>query len=158
MKSLALPIAAAALLAVAAVALLQLVRPVDPPAAEGRARTIAAELRCPDCQALSVAESRTAAANAIRGEIAEQLAAGRSDAQIRRHFVERYGEWILLAPSDPIAWWLPALVLLAGAVLFGWWWVGGRSRASGRPEPAAAAAVSEHDRERVRDAAEALDD
>jgi cytochrome c-type biogenesis protein CcmH/NrfF len=158
MKSLALPIAAAALLAVAAVALLQLVRSVDPPAAEERARTIAAELRCPDCQALSVAESRTAAANAIRGEIAEQLAAGRSDAQIRRHFVERYGEWILLAPSDPIAWWLPALVLLAGAVLFGWWWVGGRSRVSGRPEPAAAAAVSEHDRERVRDAAEALDE
>lgn len=158
MRSLAVPIAGAALLAVAAVALLQLVRPMDPPAVEQRAGTIAAELRCPDCQALSVAESRTAAANAIRGEIAEQLAAGRSDAQIRRHFVERYGEWILLAPSDPIAWWLPALVLLAGAVVFGWWWVGGRPRAPGRPEPAAAAAVSEHDLERVRDAAEALDE
>jgi cytochrome c-type biogenesis protein CcmH len=72
-----------------------------------RVERLAAGLRCPDCQALSVAESRTRAADAIRDEIADQVAAGRSDREIRDHFVERYGQWILLAPDDPLAWWLP---------------------------------------------------
>ncbi|HEX9634658.1 MAG TPA: cytochrome c-type biogenesis protein CcmH [Candidatus Limnocylindria bacterium] len=154
MRSLALPIAAAALLALVAVAALQLVVPREPPTAAERAHTIAAELRCPDCQALSVAESRTAAAAAIRAEIAEQLAAGRSAAEIRQHFVARYGDWILLSPTDPLAWWLPALALLAGAALFGWWWIRGRRSSMTAPPRA----ITDADRRRVRDAAEALDD
>jgi cytochrome c-type biogenesis protein CcmH len=130
------------------------VAPRDPPTAAERARAIAAELRCPDCQALSVAESRTAAAAAIRAEIAEQLAAGRAPDEIRQHFVARYGDWIMLAPTNPLAWWLPAAAILAGAAAFGWWWFGGR-----RPSPAAAVRpISDDDRRRVRDAAEALDD
>jgi cytochrome c-type biogenesis protein CcmH len=155
MRSLALPVAAAALLALAAVAALQLAAPRDSPTAAELAHAIAAELRCPDCQALSVAESRTASAAAIRAEIAEQLAAGRTANEIRQHFVARYGEWILLAPTDPLAWWLPAVVLLAGATLFGWWWIGGRRHSVGVPP---AGAIGDADRRRVRDAAEALDD
>jgi len=155
MRSLALSVAAAALLALAAVAALQLVTPRDPPTAADRARAIAAELRCPDCQALSVAESRTAAAAAIRAEIAAQLAAGRTADEIKQHFGARYGDWILLAPTDPLAWWLPAFVLLAGVALFGWWWIRGR-----RPSVAASlpGAITDADRRRVHDAAEALDD
>ena len=99
MRSLALPVAAAALLALAAVAALQALRPSDQTMAD-QSRAIAAELRCPDCEGLSVAESHTVAANAIRAEIAAQLAAGRSADEIRQHFVARYGEWILLAPRD----------------------------------------------------------
>jgi cytochrome c-type biogenesis protein CcmH len=155
MRSLALPVAAAALLALAAVVALQLLAPGDRPTAADQARAIAAELRCPDCQALSVAESRTAAAAAIRAEIAEQLAAGRTADEIRQHFVARYGSWILLAPTDPLAWWLPGVALLAGIALFGWWWIRGR-----RPPLTASPtrAITEADRRRVRDAAEALDD
>ena len=48
-----------------------------------------------------MAESHTAAADAIRLEIAEQLAAGRSVDEVRQHFVDRYGQWILLQPADP---------------------------------------------------------
>ncbi|HTE67082.1 MAG TPA: cytochrome c-type biogenesis protein CcmH [Candidatus Binatia bacterium] len=154
MRSLALTVAAAALLALAAVAALQLVVPRAPPSAAEQARAIAAELRCPDCQALSVAESRTAAAAAIRAEIAEQLAAGRSANEIRQHFVARYGDWILLTPTDPLAWWLPPVALFAGAALFGWWWIRGRRSSVAAP----ARPVSDADRRRVRDAAEALDD
>jgi cytochrome c-type biogenesis protein CcmH len=155
MRSLALPVAAAALLALAAVAALQLAAPRDPPTTVELARAIAADLRCPDCQALSVAESRTAAAAAIRAEIAEQLAAGRTAAEIRQHFVERYGSWILLAPTHPIAWWLPAVALLVGAAVFGWWWIrGGRPTVAQRPS----GTIADADRRRVRDAAEALDD
>jgi cytochrome c-type biogenesis protein CcmH len=155
MRSLALPVAAAALLALAAVAALQLVAPRDPPTTSEQALAIAAELRCPDCQALSVAESRTVAAAAIRAEIAEQLAAGRTPDEIRQHFVARYGDWILLAPTDPLAWWLPALILLVGAASFGWWWIRGR-RASPAAPPARA--ITDADLRRVRNAAESLDD
>jgi cytochrome c-type biogenesis protein CcmH len=156
MRSLAFPVAAAALLALAAVAALQVARPSDPPTEAERARAIAAELRCPDCQALSVAESHTMAADAIRGEIAAQLAAGRSPQEIREHFVARYGDWILLAPTNPLAWWLPGVVVLAGAGLFGWWWLRGRRATVAHPD--APYAVSETDRRRVRAAAERLDD
>lgn len=155
MRSLALPVAAAALLALAAVAALQVMTPRDSQTVGEQARTIAAELRCPDCQALSVAESRTAGAAAIRAEIAAQLAAGRTTDQIRQHFVARYGDWILLSPTDPLAWWLPVVALLAASALFGWWWIRGR-RASADPQPAPT--PSESDRQRVREAAEALDD
>ena len=155
MRSLALPVAAAALLALAAVATLQLLAPRAPAGAAEQAHVIAAELRCPDCQALSVAESRTAAAAAIRTEIAEQLASGRTADEIRRHFVARYGNWILLSPTDPLAWWLPALALLSGAALFGWWWIRGRRPSAAAPQ---ARAITDADRRRVREAAEALDD
>ena len=154
MRSLALLVAAAALLALVAVGALQLLAPHDPPSAAEQARAIAADLRCPDCQALSVAESRTAAAAAIRAEIAQQLAAGRSANEIRQHFVARYGDWILLAPTAPVAWWLPALALLAGAALFGWWWIRGPRSSVAAP----AAPITDADRRRIRDAAEALDD
>lgn len=155
MRSLALPVAAAALLALAAVAALQVMAARDSQTVAEQARAIAAELRCPDCQALSVAESSTAAAAAIRAEIAAQLNAGRTPDEIRQHFVARYGDWILLSPTDPLAWWLPALALLAASALFGWWWIRGR-RGSAERQPAAV--PTESDRQRVREAAEALDD
>jgi cytochrome c-type biogenesis protein CcmH len=151
MRSLALPMAAAALLALAAVAALQALRPATPTMVE-QARAIAVELRCPDCEGLSVAESHTVAAGAIRAEIAEELAAGRSADEIRQHFVARYGEWILLAP---VAWWLPGLVVAAGAGLFGWWWLRGRRRSDAR---ATVPSISEADRRHIREAAEQLDD
>jgi cytochrome c-type biogenesis protein CcmH len=149
--------AAALLLAVGGLLLARAVTaPAPSPAAAAAA--LAAELRCPDCQALSVAESRTAAADAIRREIGEHLAAGRSPDEIRGRFVARYGEWILLAPRDPLAWLAPAMVLLAGLGVLGWW-----LRARWR-RPAPPAMQSSTDRAagadegtRLRDELEALD-
>lgn len=117
MRSPVAPVALGAVLALVAVVVL-LAPPLVGPGRGGQAEALAGELRCPDCQALSVAESRTAAAAAIRAEIAEQLAAGRTPDEVRRHFVERYGEWILLRPASPVAWLLPlAVVGVAGLLL-----------------------------------------
>lgn len=121
-----------------------------------RVERLAAELRCPDCQALSVAESRTRAAAAIRGEIASLVAAGSSEEAVRDHFVARYGQWILLAPDDPLAWWLPAGAVLLAIAAFGLWLWRGRSRASAQ-QPAPAPLTAEADQRRVRDELEALD-
>jgi len=150
-RKLALPLASAALLALAGLVVVEVVRPAAAPTRTEQATQIAAELRCPDCQALSVAESETAAAAAIRRQIVEQLAAGQSPAQIRAYFVARYGEWILLAPPSPFAWWIPPVAVLMGIGAFAWW-VGGR-RAASAPDAPLTAGV----REQIRDEVEQLD-
>lgn len=135
MRGLALPLALAALLALGGLVLIEAIRPAAPLTPAEQARQIAGDLRCPDCQALSVAESQTAAAAAIRQQIAELVAAGRTPAQIRQHFVERYGEWILLSPTSPFAWWLPPAALLAGICLLAWWLRRGRAAEPRDPAP-----------------------
>jgi cytochrome c-type biogenesis protein CcmH len=156
MKGLALPVAAAALLALGALVALEVLRPTPALSPAEQELRIAADLRCPDCQALSVAESHTAAAGAIREQIGELLAQGRNADEIRQHFVDRYGEWILLAPSAAFAWWLPvAVVLAAVAGLLAWLIVGRRARPAST-EPSAAPPTTA-DRERIRDEIERLD-
>jgi cytochrome c-type biogenesis protein CcmH len=150
-------IAAALLISVGGVLVVRAVT-APAPSSAALAAALAGELRCPDCQGLSVAESRTAAADAIRREIAEQLAAARSPDEIRERFVARYGEWILLSPRDPLAWLAPALALLAGLGVLGWWLIDRRRRAAIETPPAQAApAPAEGDRARVRDELDALD-
>jgi cytochrome c-type biogenesis protein CcmH len=152
MRKVALPIAVAALLALGGLVVLELVRPAVVPTRAEQARQVAAELRCPDCQSLSVAESQTAAAAAIRRQIVEQLAAGQRPEQVRAYFVARYGEWILLAPASPFAWWIPAVGILVGVGVFAWWWRSGRMTvASAVPAPGPGV------REQIRDEVERLD-
>jgi len=152
MRRLSLPIAMAALLALAGLVVIELLRPAAAPTRAEQARQIASELRCPDCQALSVAESETASAANIRREIAEQLAAGRTSEQVRAFFVARYGDWILLAPTSPFAWWIPVVAVVAGIGLFAWWWRGGRANPLPTTEVPAPGV-----REQIRDEVEQLD-
>lgn len=156
MKGLALPIAAAALLALGALAGLELLRPAADPSPAEQAQQVAAELRCPDCQSLSVAESHTAAAGAIREQIVELLAQGRTTDEIRQHFVDRYGEWILLVPAAAFAWWLPVAVVLGALVgLLAWLLIGRRLRPAATEPSAAPPTTAE--RQRIRDEIEQLD-
>ncbi len=67
--------------------------------ASDRASELAAELRCPDCEGLSVADTSTSTARAIRRDIRTRIDAGQSDAEIRQAYVDRYGESILLKPE-----------------------------------------------------------
>jgi len=87
-----------------------------------RAHALAAELRCPDCESLSAADSQTQSARAIRRDLRDRVSEGQSDAEIRRVYVDRYGESILLEPEQNgfglLVWGLPVLfVVLAGAGL-----------------------------------------
>ena len=97
-------------------------RSTGTPSPEARTRAIATQLRCLECQGLSVADSRTTTAVAIKTDIRRRIDAGETDRQIKQAYVDRYGEYILLEPSSSnrVLWLLPiALVLIGGgAIMF----------------------------------------
>ncbi|MBM3659236.1 MAG: cytochrome c-type biogenesis protein CcmH [Actinobacteria bacterium] len=85
-----------------------------------RVRNITHQLRCPDCESLSAGDSQTASARAIRRDVTQRVAEGQSAATIKRAYVDRYGESILLEPERDgiglVVWGLPLLVLVGGGV------------------------------------------
>jgi cytochrome c-type biogenesis protein CcmH len=109
--------------------------PPRPPTAEEQAQAIAAELRCPDCAGLSVADSSTGAAVEIRRQIDEQLAIGQTAERITASFVARYGDWILLTPPGAVPWLVPLAATALGAAILAWWLLG---RGAAVTEPLAA--------------------
>jgi cytochrome c-type biogenesis protein CcmH len=97
---------------------------------EERVEAIAKTIKCPVCRSESVFDSKADASQNIRDEIARQVAAGRSDDQIRAFINDRFqDQGLLLVPPnsgvDSLVWVLPvvALVLAAGglAVAFRNW-------------------------------------
>lgn len=96
------------------------VLPLGASSLEEQVRQVSAELRCPVCQGLSVADSPSGMASQMRDLIRERLEAGESPEAVKAYFVERYGEWILLAPKregfNLLVWVLPFLGLGGGAV------------------------------------------
>jgi cytochrome c-type biogenesis protein CcmH len=112
-------ISALAVLAVSAV--LSAAAPAAVPVDERVVHELAAQLRCVVCQTLSVADSPSETANQMRQIIRERLAAGETPEQVRQYFVQRYGEWILLAPPKEgfnlLVWAVPFVGLGAGLVL-----------------------------------------
>ena len=104
---------------VVAVAVAVVLWPSGSPSSAARAHDLEAELKCPECQGLSVADSQAPTSRAIRTDIQRRIARGQSDEQIRQAYVDRYGETILLTPQDSgvslLVWILPVVVLAMGA-------------------------------------------
>ncbi len=126
-----------AALIVTALAIAWSARPQPLTAAE-RVDHIAAELRCPVCQGLSVQDSPSDTARAMKDLVAQRVNEGRTDDEIRAEFRRSYGDWILLSPpllSLSGLVWVAPLVAIAGGLLIAL----GRARAPGTtpPEPAA---------------------
>jgi cytochrome c-type biogenesis protein CcmH len=95
-----------------------------------RAHNLAVELKCPECQGLSVADSSAPTSVAIRADIKRRIERGQSDAEIRQAYVDKYGEEILLSPESSgvglIVWVLPVVVLALGVA--GIWFALARAR------------------------------
>lgn len=93
------------------------------PTPDQRATSIAAELRCPVCQGLSVADSPSDTAREMRALIDQRIREGRTDDDIRAEFRRAYGDWVLLSPPliDPrgAVWLIPFAVIGLGALLVG---------------------------------------
>src|SRR5439155_1471766 len=113
------PRSAARALAVALGMLLLVVSAADAGhVSEQTVHDVAAELRCVVCQNLSVADSPSEMASQMRAIMRERLEAGETPAQVREYFVERYGEWILLAPRrtgfNLLVWGFPLAAMAVG--------------------------------------------
>ena len=90
------------------------------PLVEERLKGLAEELRCLVCQNQTIADSNAPLALDLRNQIRTQVAAGRSDDQIRAYMVERYGDFVLYRPpfkaTTFLLWAGPALLMIAGLV------------------------------------------
>ncbi|MBJ7451802.1 MAG: cytochrome c-type biogenesis protein CcmH [Blastococcus sp.] len=89
-------------------------RPTD------RAYELEQRLRCPVCKSVSIAESMSDTAVAMRATVDDQIEAGRSDQEIIAYFTERYGDWVLLDPPTggaTLPLWLIPLGVAAVAVV-----------------------------------------
>ncbi len=136
----------ACLLVVAAVPVLADKVSEDP--LERRMLEIAKDLRCAVCQNQPVSESNAPLAQDMRAIIRDQLKAGKSPEEIKRYFVDRYGDYVLMKPATrgfgAIVWLGPVLlfvVIAIGGLVF----LRRRLRTS-LPMPAA---LSAEDRERI---------
>jgi cytochrome c-type biogenesis protein CcmH len=92
------------------------------PAQEARARALFREFRCLECQNESIDESEAPIADDLRRVVRQQIAAGRTDAEIKRYLQDRYGEFVLMrptfSPGNAILWLTPfAIVFGGGAIL-----------------------------------------
>lgn len=99
---------------------------------------VAAGLRCPVCQGLSVKDSDSPTARDMRADIRRRLAAGETPEEVRQAYVDRYGEWILLRPRtagfEALVWAVPPAVAAGAAVvLAGVFWRWRRARHTRRP-------------------------
>lgn len=95
----------------------------EPRTLEQRVQAIAAELRCPVCQNLSVADSPSLVARQIRQDIERRLRSGEDPAEVRAAFVARYGTWIDLTPGAGglglVVWLAPVAAIAVGALVAG---------------------------------------
>ncbi|WP_243634672.1 cytochrome c-type biogenesis protein [Roseicella frigidaeris] len=84
------------------------------PAQEERAREIGRELRCMVCQNQSIEDSDADLARDLRRIVREQVAAGRSDAEVMDYLHARYGDFVLLRPPvKPETWLLWGMPVIA---------------------------------------------
>ena len=82
---------------------------------------VSAELRCPVCQGLSLADSPSELSQEMRAVVRSLLEEGKTPAEVKAYFVSKYGEWILLEPEpagfNMAVYVLPIAGLLGGAAL-----------------------------------------
>ena len=111
--------------AVAALALLACTTAVSPlPEAEQRAQAVDNSLICPICPGETIDRSQVQLAKDMQAIVRVQIAEGRSDAEIRQFFVDRYGERVLASPPREgfhwLVWTAPPVGIALGLLALFW--------------------------------------
>jgi len=120
------------------------------PVKEARARDLFREVRCLVCQNESIDDSEAELASDLRRIVRQQVAAGRTDAEVRGFLVARYGKFVLLKPpfdAGTALLWLTPFGVVAGAGAFLW-----LRRSRGTPEADLPLSAEEEARLRQLDA------
>ena len=85
-----------------------------------RVKRLASQIRCVVCRGQSIQASPSELAQEMRAIVREQLAAGKTEDEVKAFFVQSYGTQILLQPEPTgfnlLIYLLPVAVLLGGAV------------------------------------------
>lgn len=93
----------------------------DEPTAAERLARLGSQIKCPVCEGNAIADSPARYARDMLAVVEEQIAAGRSDADILAYFEARYTDAIILDPprrGRTLALWvLPGVALVGGAFL-----------------------------------------
>jgi cytochrome c-type biogenesis protein CcmH len=92
----------------------------EDPVLEQRVMRLASELRCLVCQNQSIADSNAELAADLRKQVREMLKSGKSEAEVRRFMVQRYGDFVLYKPpvkTTTVLLWAGPFVLLAVALV-----------------------------------------
>lgn len=119
------------------------------PALEARAQALDEELRCVRCRSENIASSNADWARDARLLVRELVAEGRSDAEVRDFFVERYGEVVLMRPRTDganLLLWAAAPIMLLCALAGAFVYMRGRAAA-----PVPQAELSDAEQERLRE-------
>ena len=94
------------------------------PVLEARVNAISAELRCLVCQNQSLADSHAELALQLKGQVREQLQAGRNEQQVVAYMTQRYGDFVLYRPpfkaTTVLLWAGPGLLLAIGIGVLAW--------------------------------------
>ena len=88
---------------------------------EERVKNLTLELRCMTCQNQSIYDSDAEFSNDIKKIVKQKLREGKSERDIKKFLVERYGEYILFRPLvnyNNIFLWSFPFILLIFAVFF----------------------------------------
>jgi cytochrome c-type biogenesis protein CcmH len=131
------------------------------PVSDEQVQVIASQLRCVVCQNLSVADSPSEMARQMRDLIRERLTAGDRPEEVMAYFVQRYGEWVLLAPPARglnLLLWLAPFGAVAGGLALVLALTRRWRRRPAMSEPTAVPAVGPQDRERIAAELERLGD
>jgi cytochrome c-type biogenesis protein CcmH len=89
-------------------------------ATENRIRNLEEKLRCLVCQNQTLADSNAELAADLRKQVRDQVATGKSDAQIVDYLVQRYGDFVLYDPPfkmTTLLLWIGPFALLVTALL-----------------------------------------
>ena len=93
----------------------------DDPAKQEQYLRMTHELRCMQCLNTSIADSQVDLAADLRREVHDLVAQGKSDDEIRKYMVDRYGEFILFRPltnaRNMWLWLAPGIFLVIGALV-----------------------------------------
>jgi cytochrome c-type biogenesis protein CcmH len=93
----------------------------EDPEKQEQYRRLTHELRCMQCLNTSIADSQVDLAGDLRREVYDQVAAGKSDDEIRKFMVDRYGEFILFRPltnaRNMWLWAAPGVFVILGIVV-----------------------------------------
>ena len=122
-------------------------QPAPDAALEARVKALSSELRCLVCQNQTVEDSSAPVARDMKDQVRAQLAAGKSEAEVKVYMTERFGDFVLYKPplkaATIVLWAGPFIALaVAGLLLV--------RRLRRTSTTASAAPLNDLDRERAR--------